>query len=622
MEELNNIVKDYLKQEKTDFSIMINGEWGCGKTYYLCHDFKALIEGIDSYQKPPLKKGINNVFHKDESRIPFLKYKLAYISLYGISSADDFYTRVFYGINKWAKNRWLGFTGTVVSKVAECVGTSINKTDLSAITYIDNHHVLVFDDLERICEDKISFKEVLGLINAFSEQDGRKVVIVCNEKEILDKNPENNENYRSYKEKTIRFSCDISFDAGTIFDSIVSETKDKTYLQYLQSNKDLILKLFKLGGERNLRTLKFFIDIFEKIYQYPDGQYKDKLDNLLVISTLIYVMEYKRNVSVEELKTLKEKFVLSLDNGPQWFKDKVSKEKTDNEPSLSEIVSNRYEFYFSNMIRLPEIVDYIATGFLNEDVLKNSLVNLSAEYKKQDGTPKQRVYSRLQSFNSIKDEEVIPSIKQMLKYVKEGSYNICELLNVYALLLRYDFWHIEKFSITKQIDNLFIKAINETAKDHEYNPAFSMSIPMWDRTTYDTDAYKKYEKLRKIANDINEKSYQNKSKERTDALLEAVVNGDILKIGEFRKDEDMLNLASAMNWNRACDLLEKSPNNIACELIFCIEFMLRHDYHAEMTDLSVLRKWVDEYLKREDVHIRTLYVKELQTQLNEIKTLL
>lgn len=43
MEKLNEIVIDYLKVKDTDYALMINGKWGCGKTYYLEHDFKDFI---------------------------------------------------------------------------------------------------------------------------------------------------------------------------------------------------------------------------------------------------------------------------------------------------------------------------------------------------------------------------------------------------------------------------------------------------------------------------------------------------------------------------------------------------------------------------------------------------
>ena len=44
MNELNDIIKDYLQAKETDYAIMITGDWGCGKTYYLNHELKDFVQ--------------------------------------------------------------------------------------------------------------------------------------------------------------------------------------------------------------------------------------------------------------------------------------------------------------------------------------------------------------------------------------------------------------------------------------------------------------------------------------------------------------------------------------------------------------------------------------------------
>ena len=36
MEELDQIIEDYLKAKDTDYAIMINGDWGCGMLILSC----------------------------------------------------------------------------------------------------------------------------------------------------------------------------------------------------------------------------------------------------------------------------------------------------------------------------------------------------------------------------------------------------------------------------------------------------------------------------------------------------------------------------------------------------------------------------------------------------------
>ena len=60
---------------------------------------------------------------------------------------------------------------TAGSKIANALNVDISKGDVANINHISDNTVLVFDDLERICSDKIRVKEVLGLINEYSEHN-------------------------------------------------------------------------------------------------------------------------------------------------------------------------------------------------------------------------------------------------------------------------------------------------------------------------------------------------------------------------------------------------------------------------------------------------------------------
>lgn len=36
-------IKNYLKEEKSDYCVLINGKWGCGKTFYIKIVFKKIF---------------------------------------------------------------------------------------------------------------------------------------------------------------------------------------------------------------------------------------------------------------------------------------------------------------------------------------------------------------------------------------------------------------------------------------------------------------------------------------------------------------------------------------------------------------------------------------------------
>ena len=180
-EEIVNIVIKYIDENLYNYAILIDGEWGCGKTYFVK---KYLIGKIEDHEK--------NKEKEDES---YKSKKIVYISLYGVKSADDVSKQIF-------MESYLAKTGkakNVLRKGAEVAGkllpvafdvmTSFTgvKADNDKVLGVINDFltikksILIFDDLER-CDCPIN--EMLGYINGFVEHEELKVILVANQKEI------------------------------------------------------------------------------------------------------------------------------------------------------------------------------------------------------------------------------------------------------------------------------------------------------------------------------------------------------------------------------------------------------------------------------------------------------
>ena len=43
-EELNSYILHYLTKDKTNSAIMLTGDWGTGKSYYIQHSLKPFLE--------------------------------------------------------------------------------------------------------------------------------------------------------------------------------------------------------------------------------------------------------------------------------------------------------------------------------------------------------------------------------------------------------------------------------------------------------------------------------------------------------------------------------------------------------------------------------------------------
>ena len=74
MEDLVESILDYIRNEYTDYAIMINGEWGSGKTYFWNHKIRNKIESMQLNGK---------------------QYTTIYMSLYGISNLEEISKKIF-----------------------------------------------------------------------------------------------------------------------------------------------------------------------------------------------------------------------------------------------------------------------------------------------------------------------------------------------------------------------------------------------------------------------------------------------------------------------------------------------------------------------------------------------
>ena len=617
MEKLNEIVIDYLKVKDTDYALMINGKWGCGKTYYLEHDFKHFVEQKEcpfaSCTPNSIKERLKRIWKHHSDKYNF---KTAFISLYGVSSPEDFYYRVFLGINSWAKTKVFTLIGFAGAKVAKYFNINISKEDISKINIISSNTILVFDDLERICSDKISVKEILGLINEYSEHNHYKVIIACNE-EIY----KNNEEYRKYKEKTIRYTCNFVADVESVFDTIVETYGDENFRKYVEQNKSFILKIFEIGGDKNLRTLKFYLDSMSNLYSnVSEVKYKENILRTLLVSTMIYATEYKKGKEKEDLEELKDRYEMLFGSNV----DLQTTKKDKREPTYFQTISKAYgSLYQQEMIKLPFVIIYLITGYLDRDALGHWVNERNEELLDVESKPEYELYNELSSFETVDDDNLVGQINLLIDYVKKGKYKVLDLMNIYAVLLKYHDIGIEGFTLTKEIEKDFINAIDRRYTDEEKDLLRSeYKIPRWHDNEKDRDCFNKYEELRKHLLQMIAQSRLDENKAKCDEFLQKAEQGDVEGIRHYRENnEERISLAG-IDWSRICDVLDKGRNPIVCELCFCLQYLIHGSSAIAPNDVEPmknnLQNWLNEYAQRGDKRVRRLYILELKRHIDLI----
>ena len=175
MEELVESILDYIRSDYTDYAIMINGEWGSGKTYFWNNKIRKKI---------------------DSTKLNGKQYTTIYMSLYGISNLEEISKKIFIettqlmdkGLKKYMNSHGQATIPEYAKTgldMANLFGVAQNGDKMDYAKFFSTgDKVLCFDDLERANVDVI---DILGYINNFVEHDHIKTIIICNEKELSTK---------------------------------------------------------------------------------------------------------------------------------------------------------------------------------------------------------------------------------------------------------------------------------------------------------------------------------------------------------------------------------------------------------------------------------------------------
>ena len=184
-------------------AVMIDGPWGCGKTY----EIKRFI---------------------DSNR----KYRYIYISLFGLNSYNDLVNTLYCKVHpfkfyfriatKFAVNTLSSLSiGAKSEDVSAKLGFILDIPGVKkGFSEPYNKTIIFLDDLERVDFDKISMLDILGVVENLIYQQ-YKVVLVCNTKEIKNKELESLSNF---KEKVIDKQITIrKIDENIIYDMFVEK---------------------------------------------------------------------------------------------------------------------------------------------------------------------------------------------------------------------------------------------------------------------------------------------------------------------------------------------------------------------------------------------------------------
>lgn len=284
---ISKYLDSYIKRKDTEYSILLNGKWGCGKTYF-----------IKEYQK-------NNS-----------NYKFIYVSLFGLDSISSINDEIFRELHPILGHKAAKYMGGVITSMIklgfnlDLFGNKGEETkiniDLNKISPFEKDKdyeniVFVFDDLERT---EIEISKILGFINYLCEQSKAKVIVIVNE-DMIDESKI--DSYNQFKEKCIGKSFEIQNEDRDYWISFKNKNKNNILINdtYIESVK----RAYTNYGNNNFRNLNRATEDFIDLANEIEPQYLEKIEFTSMFIEYFFSLSlkfrYKNNID-ESIKILRE----------------------------------------------------------------------------------------------------------------------------------------------------------------------------------------------------------------------------------------------------------------------------------------------------------------------------
>ena len=493
MEDLVESILDYVRADYTDYAIMINGEWGSGKTYFWNHKIRPKIESMQLNGK---------------------KYTPIYMSLYGISNLEEISKKIFIETTQLMDKNLKKYMNTSgVSTIPEYAKTGLDMANFFGVTqngdridygnfFSTDDKVLCFDDLERANVDVI---DILGYINNFVEHDHIKTVIICNEKELSTKlknsnlemktfiatyllDKENKLNVKTDKpmveriQDTIEYVFDKANDYERIKEKLIGETfeyvpefnyiingllmryeKYPDLIRFLRENTKLIISTFNKSGTRNLRILKHSLTSFKKIFDMVNKSYPNT--NHRVLQTML-IFTIAISFEIKAGKITKDKFI-NINNNEEYKSILVSSRVfMDNRQFYIKEFDNNYYYNFKAEYRFFKFIEiYVRTRIFDMKVFKQDMETIINTVD----TDKLPAYKRLltEEYWKISDDQFENVINEIMEDVKSGKIELIDIVKIFA----YFDYFIKKGLINydmKTIKSVFLNGMNISSLTSTY----------------------------------------------------------------------------------------------------------------------------------------------------------
>lgn len=450
--EMNNFMLNYLENDITGRAIMLSGEWGSGKSYYVKNTLKPFIE-----------EKVND------------KYKCVIVSLYGLSNTYDISKAIYMELRSIMKapsseivntanvvGKIVGKTvfNGLVSKIGFDIGSISDDDLLKVYESVDlTNKLIVLEDVERT---QIGIIELLGYINNMCENDGVKVLLVTNEGELLTTYEKNNDKgektryytddalaYKRAKEKTIGDTIYFFCDYENAIQQIIGMFGEVLQKYRTPECAEDIRDIFVLMTSYNLRAFIYCCQKIKEIISFIEDKgisVKDEMQKILFYGCVAFTQRQSKGANLQFERDVYLSSKLGLNNEYPLFK-----------------------FCY----------DYIMYQVLSEEDIKKSIAYYT-DYRKNGkwNSGRDSDLIIIKEFGTRTDSEVINAIQNLPQKLNAGDipyYDYGVLVN-YLVAIKYEVGI--DFDIAA-IENIIIENLEKAPKEINIESLFSSGYELY-----------------------------------------------------------------------------------------------------------------------------------------------
>lgn len=642
MEDLVESILDYIRSDYTDYAIMINGEWGSGKTYFWNHKVRNKIESMQINGK---------------------QYTTIYMSLYGISNLEDISKKIFIETTQLMdKNLRKYMNSHGQTSIPEYAKTGLDMANFFGVTqngdkidyakfFSTDDKILCFDDLERANVDVI---DILGYINNFVEHDHIKTIIICNEKELSTKIKNSNvemktfiatylldkegaltktdrpmveqikdkieyvfdkaNEYERIKEKLIGETFEYAPEFNYIINGLLMRYENDTELiRFLRENTSLIISTFNKSGTRNLRILKHALNDFKKIFEMVSKNYPNTSNRVLqtmLIFTIAVSFEIKAG------KITKDKFV-NIDSNEEYKSILVSSRVlSDNRQFYIKEFDSNYYYNFKAEYRFFKFIEkYVRTRIFDMKTFKMDM-EVIINTVDLDKLP---AYKRLltEEYWKIPDDQFAPAMDVILNNVKNGELELIDIVKLYAYfnyfakkgLIMYD---------TKTIKSVFLNGMNISSLKSKYCDNVEEELA---KITVDGEMNEDMEEILKQFNELNLTLKEKMLREKAEEIFKYIP----MKMEVFYEkfDKECMNVP-IFKYYDAYQIFQRISCASNEDIVTIKEKLVKRaekytkEIEPEMKNIKQLKQIMDDYIHGKDISIKIVMLKDFSKELGYI----